>query len=181
MYKFPDLAFNAAVLSMESRTSRGYYDVIDDPALAIVDDAEAYFAKIDNERRFRIYAGGSDRTIFGDPQVNHAFRAWHEWSHWITGNPFTLDGELAVAHRQCEDLALVYGHGATTAKWQRIIMAEVYGQALYYHRRGRFPDDQIAFDLAWLRGDYAGSGVVGYPQRSLANHPDQLRLAAAAE
>ncbi len=154
-----DLAFNAAVQTMARKVWRNGYDVSNDPCYAAQDDHLAYFDQISEDRRVTIYTGGSEHTIFGEPEINWDFRAWHEWTHYILRQPFTLDGELAVAHRQCEDLARVYGHEARTARWQQLIMAEVYGQALYYKRNGRFPIAQSMFDQTYLLDPEAAFSV----------------------
>ena len=43
-----------------------------------------------------VYSGGSDNTIYGDPRVNWAFRAWHDKLHLDLNAPFTLQGETLV-------------------------------------------------------------------------------------
>ncbi len=146
MTTFPDLAFNAAVMTLANKVCPTGYD-ISEKAPASLDDLNFAIA---TTRRITVDSRNSDNTIFGCPEHNWAFRAWHDWTHWITQAPFDLDGELAVAHRQCQDLALVFGHGPQTERWQRYIMAEVYGQACYLNRYGEYPTDQVAFDLAYL-------------------------------
>lgn len=156
-----DRAFNAAVMKMASLVCPAGYDVSDNPYVALPPlDAQIYFDRISETHRITVWSGASDRTIFGCPEHNWAFRAWHEWTHYILHADFSLDGELAVAHRQCADLARVFGHGPQVEKWQRLIMAEVYGQAAYYARTGEFPADQVAFDL-----DYIGATPPGTPGR----------------
>ncbi len=150
-----DLAFNCAVTTMARKVWRNGYAISDDPIYAVAPAPTIYFDNITRTHRVTIYMGGSDNTIFGDPEVNYDFRAWHEWTHYILRAPFDLNGELAVAHRQCEDLALIYGHEPRTIRWQQLIMAEVYGQALYFKRWNEFPADQVAFDIAYMNeADY---------------------------
>ena len=45
---------------------------------------------------------GADNTIFGAPEVNYAFRAWHDWCHWMGGFDFSLYGECATCNMQIE-------------------------------------------------------------------------------
>jgi hypothetical protein len=149
-----DLSFNAAVTTLARKVWPLGYDVSDDIKYASAPDANAYFAEIERTRRVTIYTGGSERTIFGEPEINWDFRAWHEWSHFILRAPFDINGELAVAHRQCQDLARVFGHEERTIRWQGLIMAEVYGQALYFKRHGSFPADQVAFDVAYATDNF---------------------------
>lgn len=147
----PDLAFNAAVTTMARKAWRNGYDVSADPSIALAPDPVAQWEQITLTKRVTVYTGGSERTIFGAPEVNYDFRAWHEWTHYILRAPFDLNGELAVAHRQCEDIALVFGHYSRTVQWQRLIIAEVYGQALWHERHNAsYLVDQVAFDLEWL-------------------------------
>lgn len=143
---FPDTQFNAAVMSMANRVCPAGYDVVD----AAPTNLRQLQLHIEQTGRIAVDRRNSARTIFGCPEHNWAFRAWHDWSHWVLRAEFDLNGELSVAHRQCEDLTRAFGHGATVASWHRIIMAEVYGQVLYHKRHGIFPEDQVAFDLTWL-------------------------------
>ena len=154
-YQFPDYAFNAAVMTMANKVCPLGYDVGSD-APSTIDELNFEMA---HTKRIRVNQGHSDNTIFGCPEHNWAFRAWHDWTHWILQAPLDLAGELAVAHRQCEDLAWVYGNGARTRKWQRIIMAEVYGQALYYAATGKFPKDQVLFDYSYVSSGMAHANV----------------------
>lgn len=158
-----DLAFNEAVRTMARKVWPLGYDISDDPIYAVPPAPEIYFGNVGRAGRVTIYTGGSDHTIFGDPEFNYDFRAWHEWAHFVLRAPFTLDDELRVAHRQCEDLALIYGHGVQTLRWQRLIMAEVYGQALYFKKWGEFPTDQADFDLAFMH-----ASEYTYPRNALA-------------
>ncbi len=146
MPTFPDLAFNAAVMTIANKVCPMGYDISENAPT----DLAALNWHIARTRRIMVDNRNSDNTIFGCPEHNWAFRAWHDWTHWILQAPFDLDGELAVAHRQCQDIVLIYGHGPSVQRWQHYIMAEVYGQAIYKARTGKFPADQVAFDLAHL-------------------------------
>ena len=86
--------------------------------------------------RILVYAGASERTVFGDPSVNHAFRAWHDWCHIRTGLGFDVPSEVALARWQqseCSD-ALA-----------RVVWVEVAEQAIHFERTGQFVVDQVAF------------------------------------
>jgi hypothetical protein len=143
-----DRAFNAAVMTMANRVCPAGYDVVPERQ-APGRDLDELITHIEMRGRIAVSRDHSENTIFGCPEHNWAFRAWHDWTHWILRAPFTLDGELSVAHRQCEDLARVFGHGPRVVEWQRLIMGEVYGQALFYETHGRFPEDQPAVTLSW--------------------------------
>jgi hypothetical protein len=154
-----DLSFNAAVRTMASKVCPAGYDVAHYGSAP--ESLEALQDHIARTRRILVDGRNSDNTIFADPEHNYAFRAWHDWTHYVLSAPFTLDGELSVAHRQIEDLARVYGHGPRFDRWAQLIMAEVYGQAQYCSIHGEFPKDQVAFDRQWL---------AGYSETAVHNH-----------
>lgn len=39
--------------------------------------------------RIIVWTGASNRTIFGAPEINHAFRAWHDWCHLVLEADFS--------------------------------------------------------------------------------------------
>jgi hypothetical protein len=89
-----------------------------------------------------VWQGGSEATIYGDPTVNHAFRAWHDSLHLKLNAPFTLAGEKLVALEQARIIGGNYG---------KIVIAEVVGQAEHFEKHGTFPIDQKAFITEYLR------------------------------
>jgi len=111
----------------------------------------ATFAEIMQSERLIVWQGASDKTIFGDACVNHAFRAWHDANHIAGLHDFTLAGELATMRAQQRDMFNTSGDNATTRLCARIIQAEVQGQAEYFARTGAFPIDQIAFTTEYLK------------------------------
>jgi hypothetical protein len=141
-----DASFNCAIMSMANRVCPAGYDVVEDGGATSLADVQRM---IKDRHRLTVDSRYSEDTIFGCPEHNHAFRAWHDWTHWILRAEFTLDGELAVAHRQCEDLARIYGHGLQVRAWCRLIMGEVYGQAHYREVHGHFAASQPAVTLAY--------------------------------
>lgn len=90
-----------------------------------------------------VYAGSSDQTIYGDPCVNWAFRAWHDAEHACGLFDFTLAGEALACEAQIKRLLQSYPRAPQS--WVTIIRAEVIGQAVRYHETGSFPDDQFTF------------------------------------
>lgn len=143
---------NAAVLQMASHVlPRGW---------RVVPDAEAPSTLPALNQEYR--SGGSiprvsgdfcAGTAFGDPEVNIAFRAWHDWTHWRHQTPFTLEGEIATAWLQI-------GHLKELGLWsefkQAVILAEVEDQAKHFATTGTFPQDQFACTMRGLleRGAY---------------------------
>lgn len=101
--------------------------------------------------RLLIYSGASDCTVYGDPAVNHAFRAWHDFCHLEGGYDTSFAGEVATCRLQARQLLRRYGDSTRTWAWQKIVEAEIIGQARYFERHGHFPSDQAAFALAYLR------------------------------
>ena len=95
-------------------------------------------------------SGGSARTIYADPAVNYAFRAWHDWCHWNGKHDLTDAGEVGACQMQCHQLYDAYGFNGQTLRWTNIIKAEVIGQAEYFDRHYRFPDDQRLFVTHYL-------------------------------
>lgn len=98
-----------------------------------------------------VYAGGSDRTIYGDPHVNHAFRAWHDHVHAANLFDFTLAGEVATCEAQIAIMLRAFPLAPLC--WSRIIRSEVICQAHYYEKTGQFPPDQVSFIRATLEND----------------------------
>jgi hypothetical protein len=90
-----------------------------------------------------IWAGCSDRTIWGGPADNWRFRAWHDLCHIKSGmcdkvDCFTANSEIELSRFQC--LGLSDGLGLA-------VDIEIAGQAGHYAKTGRFVDDQIRFAL----------------------------------
>lgn len=151
-----DRGFNCAVLHIASRLFPTGYDISDN-APETYDELCAHVA---STGRMLVWSGASDRTIFGDNEVNYAFRAWHDHCHLRgSGHDFSWSGEHAVLQEQQSDIVALYGHGAKTHEngyeYAAILDAEVIGQLYHKEIHGRFPCDQIGFVralLAWGDG-----------------------------
>lgn len=107
-------------------------------------------AHLDTGKRVVVAREGSEQTIFGDPEVNYAFRAWHDWCHWKGGYDFSIEGEMATCNMQIEQLYAIFGVSETTKRWSRYIIAEVIGQRRYYERYREYLSDQRAFVTAYM-------------------------------
>ena len=140
--------FNVAVLRMAELVCPMGYDVVDNAPQSLPELTE----HIARTRRITVERSNSDATIFGCPEANWAFRAWHDWTHFIMQAPFTLEGELAVAHRQIEDMYRVFGYCREADDFSWLILEEVYGQACYKEKYGNFPQDQREFARRYLAG-----------------------------
>ena len=128
MLKPFNVEFNAAVLHMANRTCpRGWIARDDAPETL---------------------------TIYGDPEVNIAARAWHDACHLIGGFEFTTAGERKTAMLQRNQLRQVFG-SFSAEHFCTLVEIEVEGQALYFERWRVFPEDQrlytdcaLAFGIA---------------------------------
>lgn len=91
-----------------------------------------------------IWTGASDNTIFGEPHINHIFRAWHDMTHYYYNQPFNFGGESTVATIQCSELP---------TDWifeRELITAEVLGQNQYYRIHREYVVDQRQFAYDYL-------------------------------
>lgn len=94
--------------------------------------------------KIRIWTGASDNTIFGESQVNHFFRAWHDLIHIRYNQSFNFGGESTVATIQCSQLP---------TDWifeRELITAEVLGQNQYYRIHREYVTDQRQFAYDYL-------------------------------
>lgn len=89
-------SLNVIVQHMAHKLFPTGYDVGPDAP----DSLEALNGQIAQRGRLVVYSGASDNTIFGAPEINHDFRAWHDWTHWRHQLPFTPEGEQQVAELQ---------------------------------------------------------------------------------
>jgi len=79
---------------------------------------EELIALLDAGGRMLVYSGASERTIYGDPEVNYAFRAWHDWCHWRGRYDFSYEGERAACAMQGDHLIARYGDSSQTRRWR---------------------------------------------------------------
>lgn len=132
-----DPAFNACILALAPvHTARSV--------------APSTFLDLVRCRDLIVWDGASDHSIYGDPRVNHAFRAWHDTCHLLGGHDFTLRGEHDAAELQIRQMLGLYPRAPKL--WLGIIRAEVTGQAEFFARTGAFPVNQAAFVADYLRG-----------------------------
>lgn len=98
--------------------------------------------EVDGTGRLTVWDGASGETIFGDPEINLQFRAWHDWAHWRYRLPFDMNGETAAAFVQAAQLTRTHG---PDPELLALLFCEVIGQAHFYQSFGAFPDDQRSF------------------------------------
>lgn len=144
-----DPSLNAAILSITARLfPHGFGISVDAPQTYA--DLQSL---LKSRRHLVVWSGGSERTIYAAPEVNYAFRAWHDWCHWRGRHRFDLQGESAVYEMQCRHLEALAPAQATMRRWRQILYAEVMAQNIYHDRYGTFPNDQRAFVEAFLSDD----------------------------
>ena len=143
-------AFNVAVLHIAGRLHPQGFDVIPNDDLDTLAKLKAH---VDKTKRFAVWAGASDTTIFGDPEVNYAFRAWHDWCHYLINAEFDHAGESAVCKLMQEQCRAIFG---TNTEFDALIEAEVMGQLNYKRVYGEFPRDQAAFTRVVLANPEVG-------------------------
>lgn len=95
-----------------------------------------------------VWAGASEKTIYGDASVNWAFRAWHDRTHIRYGLDFSRAGELAAARWQITEFRSLYPNAPTYL--DGIIYAEIAAPLDYFAANGSFPLDGAACVRQWL-------------------------------
>ena len=120
----------------------------------VADDAPGTYAALkrhlDAGQLLIVAAAGSSATIFGDPTVNYAFRAWHDWCHWKGECDFSLNGEMATCCIQLSHVQRFYGLNDRTCYWRSLLIAEMIGQRRYYELHREYVEDQRAFTRAYI-------------------------------
>lgn len=91
-----------------------------------------------------VWSGASEKTIYGDPSVNWAMRAWHDSIHLKLNAGFDVLGEKRVALEQARLIG--------SDQMGLVLMAEVQGQVEYFEKHGSFPVDQVLFVRNYLKG-----------------------------
>jgi hypothetical protein len=144
---------NMAVVSIARRLMPTGWDVLADDTIDTLDKLTDH---VNATGRIAVWGGASEDTIFGDREVNIAFRAWHDWCHVKLAAPFTMQGEISVVRHQISQLFQVYGVNEDSIHYAKVLAVEVVRQAEFHAYYGTFPTWQKAFDLeelSELRGD----------------------------
>ena len=92
--KFTGLSrkLNAAVLAMVNNLLPMGYDVSDNAP----DTYEKLVNHVNKTGRILVWSGASETTIYGDREVNYAFRAWHDYVHFTHQLGFSVLDEIKV-------------------------------------------------------------------------------------
>lgn len=141
-----DAALNDAVLKISS---------VFVPDFTVSDDAPSTYHSLkkhmDSGAQMVVASEGSAATIFGSAEVNYAYRAWHDWTHWKTESDFSLQGEMETCCCQLQHIQRFYGISQRTCYWRDLIVADIVGQRRYYEVNHTYVTDQRAFTLAYLQ------------------------------
>lgn len=134
------LGLSAAVRAMGEQTAlRRRWAAVDTAPATFSEMADAWH---DQSRPFPVWAGGSDKTVYTSPHVNHLFRLWHDGLHVANGWCFSCRDELLVAALHVETVRRLADNDAALLMW-----IDTAGQVLHYADTGEFVDDQL--DFAW--------------------------------
>ena len=92
-----------------------------------------------------VYSGASDKTIWSSPEVNYAFRAWHDMVHIMFNYDFSFEGEISTARTQIQQTKECLG----TDKFNDLLWCDIAGQVGYFAVFNNFPEDQkeLVFQL----------------------------------
>lgn len=96
------------------------------------------------QRDFRVWSGGSDRTIYSLPSVNHAFRFWHDMMHYTMQLGMNYADEVQLGLHSADIVGRRFG---TDSLEYKLFVADTIGQSTHEHLTGAFPDDQLTFAL----------------------------------
>lgn len=133
--------FNQAVLAMVSiYLPEGFNTSAEE-----LDSFEQVKALWEREGRLTVSQSHSSNTIFGKPEVNWAFRAWHDYCHIKGDFPFTVWGEWMACYMQRQQLRAAFSFHPQLEKWCQLLDIEVNGQVGYSLRFHTFPENQIEF------------------------------------
>lgn len=142
----PDM--DKACIEIAKRLMPDGYDVADDAPNTFEDLVD----RVGKTGKMVVWSGASDKTIFGSPEANYAFRAWHDICHLRGMHRFTPEGELATLKEQIADVRRFIGAGPKADRIATLLHEEIAGQLGYAKNHGgNFPVNQRAFAEAYLK------------------------------
>jgi len=94
-----------------------------------------------DEKEMPVYSGASEKTIWSSPEINYAFRAWHDSIHVMYNYDFSFKGELLTARMQ---ITLTEEY-LKTDQFSDLLWCEIAGQVGYFAAFNKFPEDQKEF------------------------------------
>lgn len=105
---------------------------------------QRYIARYNSHKKIVVWCGESDNTIFGEPHINHFFRAWHEYVHITKNQNFSFLGESLVCAMQC---------GMLPNSWyleRELIYIEIVAQNQFYSVNKKFVENQRHFCISYM-------------------------------
>lgn len=92
-------------------------------------------------KQFPVSTMYCENTVFGDPDINVMFRAWHDDVHLTNDYGFDLNGEVLTAFKQASELPIDWHYE------RELILIEVIAQVQYAFSTGGFVEDQREFNI----------------------------------
>lgn len=140
--------FNQFIIDMYQRLMPNGFDTTPDKSkvrsfLAV----KQWYAETN---RVMVWSGESDNTIYGNPAINHCFRAWHDYVHITNDLDFSYQGELAVMEIQ-KIHARVHYKGKELQTILDLIEYEIKGQLDYYNEYKTFVPNQMEYHQQWMQ------------------------------
>lgn len=138
--------FNQAVTYITRLLIPEGFDTTPDESL--VSSLDKVTQHYEHEGRILVWSGASDNTIYQDADVNHQFRAWHDWLHIGMQATFTKAGEANVCEKHKRQIDLYLSHKynkATRLKMHRLLDIEINGQVAELYNTGKFVTNQYNF------------------------------------
>lgn len=110
---------------------------------------DALAQRVAQTRELAVERDFSATAIYGR-NGNTVFRAFHDMDHLLYGLGFTVQDEIEVALRGWNSIVkLIPKHDQDFCR--RVYMADTIGQTVYFQKHGRFPDNQLAFVVDYVR------------------------------
>lgn len=102
-----------------------------------------------------VYGGECHNTIWSSPEVNLAFRAWHDEIHVLLDYDFSMRDEMLVARQHIIEV----GRWSRNDRFDNVLWCEIAGQRLFYEMYRQYVPNQNAFVCSLLKhgvviGDY---------------------------
>ena len=96
-------------------------------------------------------SGGCEHSIYSRPEINQAWRAYHDGIHMVHELDFSLEDEEQVCEIQIEHMRLCSkDYGTFTSEDYAAVRADIIGQAMYYARYKKYVNDQARFVASCL-------------------------------
>ena len=98
-----------------------------------------HIKRFEETKKINIWTGCSDKTIFASDEINHKFRAWHDFYHITKNLSYFEEGEKKVCELQKNDLPKNYNFEKT------LLDIEIVGQVEFFKEKNDFPINQHKF------------------------------------